>query len=259
MENIMTFEEIKRTPYHYTRQILESTEYSYLLFNYGPYLILNDQEIVIRYARDIKMPEVKLLAAHAAFINILKNNNYKVRDLKRSIRNAIEVFATDEFPQIEKVGNQLIENVRRYQVETKSLESTILNCTPIVQYRMDFLRKQNETSASLLDMNNITKEKLLKCIIEIFTNHTDDILYHSESFIDSMSTETLMNYFDAYKHHELMLEDVYFLFVYMLYCVEDLQTFIMDINNIKLNYNKISNGLRADISSTVNSIFNVIS
>ena len=259
MENIMTFEEIKRTPYHYTRQILESTEYSYLLFNYGPYLILNNQEIVFQYAKDIKMPEVKLLAAHAAFIDILKNSNCKVKELKKNIRNAIEVFATSEFPQIEKVGNQLIEDVRKYQFETKSLESTILNCTPIVQYRMGFLRKQNETSVSLSDMNNITKEKLLKGILEIFTNHTEDILHHSESFITSISTETLMNYFDAYKHHELMIEDVYFLFVYMLYCVEDLQSFMTDIENIKLNYNKISNGSYADISSMINSIFNVIS
>lgn len=259
MSKIIEISDINATPYHYIKKLLGNNDHNYLFYNFGPYLVRNYSEIFFHNYTEVINPELKLLVALQLYSN-LDAKPTSISEKKKYIQTVIERFSTPEYPQIRDMGLSILEKIRKYQYETKSLESAILSCAPIVQYHRESLVKPEMTKEYTTPLTVRQDEELDKIILDILKENAIEILDHADSIIDKITPENIRDIIYDLTIADSNIHTYYFLFVYLRYVKRyEKEIFVSDFNNLILNYNNLSKGRKADIDSTINAMTSILS
>lgn len=267
-ELIMPFEDILNHPHHYISELVNNVCDSFLLYQYGPYLAVNYPDIISKYKRFEFKNELFLFMSDLATIFNISENKPEMKYTKKVLTDLIQICRTRPYQFSNKVCEiaiGIIEEVRNYQMKSKSLESAILNYSPIVGYMGKLVDPGLSTETKRLPDSNFDKlisdlygfdtsdENLLKKIKELFIKDPLTIIKYNEVFLNidyiiTLDTERQNHNvpsdiipFLAIKNNNARL---YFILVYLRYLINQSSRHgvINKIENISSVYNKTHTG-----------------
>ena len=283
MENkIMSFTEIKKYPLFYLSEMIQNPSDSFLLYQYGPYMLMHiDSSKILNYTERIKLyyknPVLSFMIDISDIIKTIQSDE-TIGHIKETIlgiltrsqdillHNNINDQSVNIFLQRKKeIVFDIIGKIQDYQYENKSLESAILNYAPIVPYTGSLIKPGMETPT----LTKIEYNSLDKMIKEYLKDNIIEIMLHNEEFIsvDNYDSEYILREnelstnglsYDIIKLYNLQENNIpsvktYFTLVYLRYAAPE-KNFYETINEIiKLNttYNKIIKGEIVDMKEAV--------
>ena len=252
MSKLIPFDEIKKYPLHYLSEIQYHDNDKYILYQYGPYLIMNTKSIIKK--PDIKdKPIMRLLMDIGELIKISKSNLPYMK-VKSSIIEVIKDLNTYPYKYsdiVRKNGFDLLNKIKMVQRKNNSLESALLNYSPIVPYTSTIVRP--DVSNTIPD---ITYDELGDLIENVLINNVMHIMYNNEDIINTPNEALLPE--DLLKKISSCTtpSSFYFTLVYLKYCVDNESSYksmIDDIEKINMHYNKIIKGDEIIVTEAIES------
>lgn len=270
--NIMSFTEIKKYPLFYLSDMLENPSNSFLLYQYGPYLLMRESEKSKILANDIKLLYVKnpIIAFMIDMTEILKSVNSKdtIGNVKEQILNVILRLPhhLDEYTsKTKEIGYEIIKNIQDIQYNNKTLESAILNYSPIVPYS-GTIKKSDIQTTDLIELNYNELDFLIKSYLK---DNIIDILLHKEDFIsvdtynsdymlkenESINIDLSYDIMKLYQDNSSIPKSVkiYFTLVYLRYVIPEdkFHDALKTLIKINTTYNKIIKGEEVNVMEAV--------
>lgn len=265
----ITFNMIQRYPKHYMTELVynQCTNF-FLLYQYGPYLIMNTDTRNLRDERDrlkIDYFHTPILRFMLDIGTLVKIKRGIVANMKGDIEGVINQLPLDDYGYAKitrKIANDMLKELRRYQYEHKVLEGAMIDYCPIVPYS-----------------GTIVKPEMTQNPLDIITNHSitdNDINKYLETYIvEIMQNPTLFLSIDTHpeqfdlkegEYKQKLSPDIlklceeennpvrtYFLMVYLKYCIpqEEYATTIESLFNLNDIYNKIVKGEMVNVSEAI--------
>lgn len=278
-EDIISFEDILKHPHHYISKLVSDDKNSFLLYQYGPYLAVNYPEIISKYKRIEYKNEIFLLMTDIAMIFNISEKRLEIKLAKKILIDLIQICNTQNYQFSDKVCNiaaGVLAEIRNYQMASKSLESAILNYSPITGYMNKLsspeLMSKNETVRDnnfeklIYDLHgiDISDNVLIEKIKKIFIEDPLVIIKYNEVFLNIDYVITL----DSEKQNTNIPSDIipflairrdnvrlYYILVYLAFVVDKSSRFniITKIENISSVYNKTHSGSVIDIRKALES------
>lgn len=284
MSEITTFNEIRESLMFYCDQLLVTRpdEYSFLLYQYGPYLVANKLEWFHRRLPYIKNDILKLMIYVKQLHSACGLMNTPIKVVKQSIISIMK--STKSFIYEKKVydiGSELLSIIQQKQVEDKATESAMLNYSPIVQYQGNFIRPAEFTKQydsiihkmepNLSELDHLIENFLVDSIFHVMKNPEAFINLNHNQFLGSEISWLSLPMDIVHIHHEIsdistteeykqvpsdIIAKMYFTLVYLRYIVKtsEWRNFFDDLFKINNIYNKISKGERINIPVAMESL-----
>lgn len=218
MNKLPTLAEINETPLAFISEMIESEDLSYTIMMYGPYLIKNYTKEFWKRMKDIKNDLVRFLAIIGSY-DRLTRGDYTFAHAKDKILYMITNYSDGIYHDIiTKEGIRLIEEIRRYQRQTKNLESAMLNYSPIVGYGHNVIVKPEMESES---PSNVSPRDIDDRIRSLITTKYYEIIQNSELCFKGEDINKDIEEIKANisKHKDVCL---YFIYVYMRFGTPEL-------------------------------------
>lgn len=261
----ITFKEIIDNNIFYCNYLLNSTENTFVLFQYGPYLVKNNTGYFICNFDGIKNPILKFITLAAGIIDVYKvyKKNLTFKLAKEAINN-LSCLSENLIPimndKIHLLANKSIESIRKYQKESKSLESALLSSAPITPYNFVITNPEltNLNKSSDLLIQNRNNKLLEEKIINYLINYVDIILLENDEFLD-------IN--DFMKSFTILMDNstdknvcVYFLLIYLRYVInkEDYNKTINYLEKLYNSYLDIRNKEKVNVTEILDQITHFI-
>lgn len=284
MSEITTFNEIRESLMFYCDQLLVTPpgDYSFLLYQYGPYLVSNKLEWFHRRLPYIKNDILKLMIYTKQLHSACGLMNTPIKVVKQSIISIMK--STKSFIYEKKVydiGSELLSIIQQKQVEDKATESAMLNYSPIVQYQGNFIRPAEFTKQydsiihkmepNLSELDHLIENFLVDSIFHVMKNPEAFINLNHNQFLGSEISWLLLPMDIVHIHHEIsdtstteeykqvpsdIIAKMYFTLIYLRYIVKtsEWRNFFDDLFKINNIYNKISKGERINIPVAMESL-----
>jgi len=270
IEKTYTFEEVKKNIMYFSSELINESSNSFVLLQYGPYLVLNKIDYFYSNLPSIKNDILKLMVYVGKLIDICEERK-PIGNIKKEIVSVVKSIENFKYKhRVHEIGTDFIANIQKEQLKNKILESAILNFAPIVLYSGTL--KPPETTAS--DYNTITQSyepdfsELDRLIEEYVFDNIVGIMKMPEAFINidylseigrnSNIGNIPMDF--IHLHHEMTaglniasesekIIKMYFVLVYLRYVVrsDGWRDFFNDVFKINNIYNKISKGERINL------------
>ena len=300
MENkntLVAFNEVRSSMMFYCNELAHTypDDNTFVLYQYAPYLVANKVEWFTNTLNWINNPYLKLLVYTQRLIEACGSFlNFTIKEAKQNIlsimddanRETTSTFGEKFKKKVCEIGNDLIDIIRKKQSEDKSLESAMLNYSPIVQYQGRFLKPAEfaEKYTFLIQKQEPDFSELDQLIKDLFFDYVFYIAKNPEAFIpiDHMNPLFLNTEVSGLGypmaliniHHEISIiskskncrmseseffAKVYFALVYLRFVVKSTEwrSFLDDLFKINNIYNKISNGERINIPVAMETLSSV--
>lgn len=271
----MTFTEIKKYPSWYLSEMLQNPLDNFLLYQYGPYLLMNtDYSNVITDNEKpnlyYKNPALAFMIDISEVIKTLHSND-TIGNVKENLLNILtrsqSMHNQDSEIYLQKKKEiifDIIKKIQDYQYENKTLESALLNYSPIVPYS-GIIKKPEMTTPELINLeyeiiDNLIKKYLRDNIIEIMLHNEDFISvddYASEYLLrenESVNSTISYDILNMYNNKDITSEvRTYFSLVYLRYAIpkENFYNVINELIKINTVHNKIIKGEEVDMMEAV--------
>ena len=264
---ISSFEDIKKYKHHYFTELCMTRENSFTLFNYGPYIANHmpdayleypDNKSTLSFNNDLfrlmyecalmikaSKPEITFKNAKEQYLRIIeRNNSNPYRYSNQSI----------------SVSKIIINSMREDQFNNNTLESAILNYSPIVQYAGTIVKPEMEKHEFLedIDIDDLSRnmiDHLVQYIIPIMLNddkfiNTDDMCKNIENGDDSIIP---YDYIKLANKNDVV--SIYYTMVFLRYIGlnKDFNISKDDLINLNKHYNKIIKGDIVNMNEVIES------
>ena len=284
MNEIITFKEIRESLMFYCDQLLmiPPGDNSFLLYQYGPYLISNKLEWFHRKLPYIKNDILKLMIYVGQLRSACSLLDVPIKIVKQSIISIMKSTKSFTYEkEIYEIGTELLCIIQKKQVENKATESAMLNYSPIVQYQGGFVKpaeftKQydsiiHKTEPNFSELDHLIDNFLIDSIFHIMRNPEAFINVDHNSFLNSEAAWLSIPMDAVNIHHEISIistseeykrvssdniAKMYFTLVYLRYIIKtsEWRNFFDDLFKINNIYNKISKGERINIPIAMESL-----
>ena len=257
-------EDIDKYPLFYFTELLHEKETSFTLLQYGPYLLMNHPEFLLKYEKKefanplfllmrdvanilyvISLKETIAITKNKLLALIKENNSYKYK------------YSTE----VNDILQEVIINIRDYQMNEKILESAILNYSPIVPYAGTISRNSIENTSGLDFNKEITRETLDEDIEYFLVDNIVEIMQNNDLFIntDDCSCASIIPYDVKHVWLKDSVAKYYFVMIYLRYNVseERLPYIIDNISSIYNVWKSIRDGKPLDIYKATESLMNL--
>ena len=262
------FKDITKYPNHYITELIHNPGPSFLLFQYGPYLVMNNDMTKYRNNSDFeKYLSYKvnpLLRFMIDMSTLVKISNQTPRIMKEKMMEVINQLPKEENKYsaiVMKTVRGMLKELRNYQYENHVMESTLIDYCPIVPYSRTIVKPEMEHSIN----RSIKREITIDRIEKFLTDHIIEILQNPKLFmsIDTDNAEYhLTQYENNFKLPSTVLSlcenktnpvSIYFLMVYLKYCVEEeeYEKTVESLINLNNTYNKMVKGEMVNVHEVV--------
>lgn len=244
--------EIQKFPIHYINSILTGEASDFILYEYGPTIASNYQHLITRDEIELKNvnPLFVLMLDVAEIIQIV-NSNGKIVNIKFHLIQIIKRCTMHPYKYssvTSEIAMKFIQQIRKYQYETKSLESALLNYAPIVQYSGKLVKPDLAVNKDQDGVIHIGYHQLEHLIDSFLVNNILDIMQNTDEIIDiddikneisqkeiSYVPGSMTNITDAKNRNAF----IYYFLVVLRYVIPDDQ--FQDFININIKLNKTYN------------------
>jgi hypothetical protein len=260
---LVSFHEIENYPVHYMNTLIENKQDSFLLFQYGPYLVMeyNDyfMDRIDKISNDslLLMVLVARVLISARVAGLHSNIVFTFKVGKEQIRKVLSSARGEYSDRIRQIGNKYMESLRKAQYESHSLESALLSSAPIVQYAKTTLVKPEMTKdyEDFFTHKEPTKtyKEMNRLLHDVLYAHIEDVLKEPNAFIhlDHINEDLIranQSQSEAYK---------YFVLVFLRYVSKDPENYeenYKKIFNLNNTCNKLSNGERVCVTEALKAL-----
>ena len=272
----MPFTEIKKYPLFYISDMLQNPSDSFLMYQYGPYMLMNTNysKILTRNKTSILYYKNPIVAFMVDVSDMVKavHLNIPIKDIKEIILNVITSLPnpTNDFFErcaikTKDIGFRIIKDIQEIQYENNSLESAMLNYSPIVPYS-GTIKKENIKAPELVELKYETLDTLIK---DYLIENITEIMLHNEDFIsvdkhdseymlrenETIASDLSYDIIKSYNDQENVNPSVktYFSLVYLRYAIpkEKIQDAIQTLIKINTTYNKLIKGEEVNVMEAV--------
>lgn len=187
--DLILLPEIKKYPIHYIEQLITDTDNLFLLYQYGPYIATHYKRYIDREAlKPATVNPLLLLMIDISDLLEIVNSKGKIVDVKMAIIKLMKRCTSEPYKYsntVHDIAMSFIHKIRKYQYDTKSLESALLNYAPIVQYAGILVKPELSTPFEESSNNiDISHDQLSNLIDSFLVNNILDIMSNPEDFID---------------------------------------------------------------------------
>ena len=273
---IMSFNEIKKYPLFYISDMIQNPSDSFLMYQYGPYLLMNTDYFKIIINDEInslyyKNPCLAFMIEISEIIKCIHSID-TIGNIKENILNILTRCQTVQSQDSEiylqkkkEIVFDIVNKIQEHQYDTKSLESALLNYSPIVPYSGTITQSEIQ-APELIELTHDTLDILIKNYLK---DNIIEIMLHNEDFIsvdnhdseymlkenESVTSDLSYDIINSYNNQENMNPSVktYFSLVYLRYAIpkEKFQDAIQTLIKINTTYNKISKGEVVNVKEAV--------
>jgi hypothetical protein len=258
---LITFSEIKETPMHYLGKLKNTKENTFLLFQYGPYLVSKYIDFFIgiedKLQNDflILMVQVAKILGVSRIIKMRDADKYTFKMAKEKLLG-VAASTHGKYYQVQrKLAMELFGEIQKVQYEDKSLESAMLNYAPITQYAKTTLVKPEMTHTEPVPRCIHNFNDLDIRIQRYFVEKIFLILQEPTEFINPDDpSEDFIKASTKVPGSNSQLVSYYFIMVYLRYAstdVKDYEKKYKDIFNLNDTCNKLHNGERVNIKDAL--------
>lgn len=277
-EDIISFKDILNYPQHFIHELEIDPGSSFLLYQYGPYLIMNNN--MAKYRKEIsyeKNPIFRFMIDVGTLLKLTHSTPKVMKDIMLDIVKSLPTNGNEWSNKVREIVKDMMKNLRDYQYENHVLESAMIDYCPIVPYTRTIVKPDMQSSTSSESENVLSKYK--HSSIEF----TDEVIntYLKENIIDIMMKPkaflSVENHYDLYhlKDEEYSANlscDIlslcenktdpalfYFLMVYLRYCVkkEEYENVVESLINLNTSYNKIIKGDLVSIPDIIDQLSDI--
>lgn len=259
LNEIIPFKEIRECPIHYCQVLAEEPEDSFVLFQYGPYLVSQYPEYFLKRINFFKNSSLIFMVHIYGFLYSMRNSSQTIKQMKEELGIYITHARGTFVDRIVMIGNVFRKELSRKEQETHSLESAILDYTPIVQYARGFLVKPEMAKSS----EKIFTEKRCPTILEVesriykqLNDFIIPILENPYAFIQPEDPNPTLMHIITTKDNIDKNVGYYFLLVYLRYCVknEDYYKTLENLFVLNNNINKFITGKRGSVTEALSAL-----
>ena len=273
---IMSFNEIKKYPLFYISDMIQNPSDSFLMYQYGPYLLMNSDYFKIIVNGEInslyyKNPCLAFMIDISEIIKCIHSND-TIGNIKENILNILTrtqtVQSQDSEVYLQKkkeIVFDIVKKIQEQQYDNKSLESALLNYSPIVPYSGTIKQPEMQTP-ELVELTHDTLNELIKKYLK---DNIIEIMLHNEDFIsvdkhdseymlrenETIASELSYDIIKSYNDQENVNPSVktYFSLVYLRYAIpkEKFQNAIQTLIKINTTYNKLIKGEEVNVMEAV--------
>ena len=280
--DIIPFTEIKKYPLFYASKMFQNSSDNFLMYQYGPYMLMNIDysKIISNKEKDNLYYKNPILAFMVDISEIVKaiHSNDTIGNIKEKLLNIVtrsqnvsimnklyDQNAIIFVQKKKKIVFDIIKKIQDYQYENKSLESALLNYSPIVPYS-GTLKKPEMIEPELVNLeydniDNLIKEYLRNNIIEIMLhnedfvsvdNHESEYMLRENETVNSSLSYDILHVYNNNTNISSGVR-VYFSLVYLRYAIpkEKFHDAIDILIKINTTYNKIIKGEEVNVMEAV--------
>ena len=286
---IPTEDEVLMYQSHYIDRLdnPDSDELMYILYNYGPCLLMHTDITKLRVSYTAN--SIYMFLIDAVFVLFCGNGGISIREAKTRISNIMTNRPnTNEYtPKIKELCDKALVDLRNYQYTSKLLESAILNFSPITEYQGVVVKPGMETHEPIktdatqdpnLFINTMvsilrgTKEEMILRLNSILVSNLQSILSNNTDFvhIDNYDGQYKMVdketgipsdvLYKLAKVDRLNCSDISAMVYYILahfifgYDIDTIHVFSDKLEKLGLSVNGIMTGKRVDVSAVMESL-----
>ena len=262
------FKDITRYPITYITDLIHHPGPSFLLFQYGPYLVMNND--MTKYRKDSDFERYLSYNTNPVFrfmidmATLVKISNQTPRAMKEKMMEVVNQLPKEENKYsaiVMKTVRGMLKELHDYQYKNHVLESAMIDYCPIVPYSRTIVKPEMEHSINRSIKREITTDK----IESFLRDHIIEILQNPKLFmsIDKDNAEYhLTQYENNFKLPSTVLSlcenksnpvSIYFLMVYLKYCVEEeeYEKTVESLINLNNTYNKMVKGEMVNVHEVV--------
>jgi len=262
------FSEIAKYPNHYITELIHNPGPSFLLYQYGPYLIMHND--MTKYRKDSEFDKFLSYEKNPLFRfmldigTLVKISNQTPRVMKEQMMEVVNALPKEENEYsaiVMKTVRGMLKELRNYQYENHVLESALINYAPIVPYSQTIVKPEMEHSTTRSIKYEITDDKINKYL----KSHIIEIMQNPKLFLSidkDNASYMLKDHESDFKLPSDILTlcenkknpvSMYFLMVYLKYCVEkeDYAATVESLINLNNSYNKMVKGEMVNIQDIV--------
>ena len=165
----ISYNDIINYPEIYLKKLIDENN-SNLLYQYGPYLIMNVNNIerYSKYVTFINKPELKTLIELANLYNRL-NGDHTVSDIKKYLTKKMIDVSSMEYNHytdyLKGVYKENLDKLKEIQYSDKLLESALINYAPIVTYSKIIKKPGMEDDISDINKTNTDMIKYINSVL----------------------------------------------------------------------------------------------
>lgn len=244
------FSDIESCPNHYIYKLCTMEENSFLLFEYGPYLARNFASHLTDTLPIVKNDLLALLINIGRIISIVESKK-SIGDMKIELCDVIKTANRYKYSdKIITCATKFLNIIRDEQYKSKSLESAMLNYSPIVPYMGTIVKPGAEMHSSEYFFDKyIDFSKLDKVIEDMFIEYADVIVLNDNLFIgvdsiikagnasEIVPVDILKNITTC----DMGIATIYFSLVYLRFVTKE-ENYTEKLNQL-FKINKLSNNL----------------
>lgn len=245
---ITPISEIQKYPVHYINKILTNDNSESILYLYGPKIATVYRDLVTRdnINPDHVNPLFLLMVDVASILDIV-NSNDKIVNVKFKLIQIIKRCTMDPYQYsnvTSDIAMKFIQEIRKFQYETKSLESALLSYSPIVQYAGTLVKPDLAVNKDEDGIIHIGYHQLEHLIDSFLVNNILDIMKNTDMTIDAEEFQneisqkdisyipgSMINITDATNRNAF----IYYFLVILRYVIPEDQFQDFVNTNIKLN------------------------
>lgn len=244
---LISYNEIRNYPIAFRNQLIEEpSEDSFLIHQYGPWIVMTHESYLISHYTDIKTDIVRFITGVAHLLHT-GSSMMPVGYIKKECLHVARLYCGKYSDRLNEIAINMFHDTKEVQYKEHALESAILSCAPIVQYS-----KNRLVNPELLDLEEdhcdevkfINWERIDQTILAMLTGYICDILLRNDRFLGPH-----LSYTDSYQiARNLNTNDPvvrYFLIVHMRHTSKSKEEFKEKkeaLINLKILGNKIING-----------------